>query len=523
MAIQKIESHLAGEWRAGASEGATLVNPATEEVVATSSTDGLDFARGLAFARDQGGAALRGMTFGERGELLQRMSDALQAEREPLIDSAIVNGGCTRGDAKFDVDGAIGVLAFYARLGKELGDTKVLADGEGMALSRGARFWGQHVWLPRRGVAVLVNAFNFPAWGFAEKAACALLGGMPVVTKPATATALTSYLCTKAIAAQANLPAGVFSFVGGSPGDMLDHLGPQDLLSFTGSAVTGHKLRMTPAVVHNSVPVNVEADSLNAAVLGPDVAVGSDAWDLFIKDVSREMSQKTGQKCTAVRRIFVPADKVDEAIEAIGARLDDILIGDPSLKEVRMGPLASAAQRRDVRAGLGKLLEDAAVAHGDPDAAIDGPGIVAGKGFYFPKLLLKARDAHAAKYVHDLEVFGPVATVCGYSGGAEEAATLVARGQGGLVASIYTDDNGFAEDMMIRVAPFHGRLYFGSGKIVDQALGSGLVLPMCVHGGPGRAGGGEELGGMRGVHHFMQRTAIQGNRAMVQAITGTRG
>ncbi|MCB9652083.1 MAG: 3,4-dehydroadipyl-CoA semialdehyde dehydrogenase [Deltaproteobacteria bacterium] len=520
--MQKIESHLAGEWCSGTSEGAALVNPATEEVVATSSTDGLDFAKGLAFAREEGGAALRKMTFAERGELLQRMSDALQAEREPLIDSAIVNGGCTRGDAKFDVDGAIGVLAYYARLGKELGDVRVLPDGEGMALARGARFWGQHVWLPRRGVAVLVNAFNFPSWGFAEKAACSILGGMPVVTKPATSTALTSYLCTKAIVEQAKLPAGVYSFVGGSPGDMLEHLGVQDILSFTGSASTGQKLRSMAAVIKNSVPVNVEADSLNAAVLGPDVDIGSDAWDLFIKDVSREMSQKTGQKCTAVRRIFVPADKVADVIDALGARLDDVQIGDPSLKEVRMGPLASAAQLRDVRAGLGKLMEDADVAYGDPAAPIEGPGITAGKGYFFPKLILKARDSHGAKYVHDLEVFGPVATVCAYSGEAEDAAALVARGQGGLVASIYTDDNRFAEDMMMGVAPFHGRLYFGSSKIVDQALGSGLVLPMCCHGGPGRAGGGEELGGMRGVNHFMQRTAIQGNRAMVQAITGTK-
>jgi len=522
MAIQKIESHVAGQWFAGTSEGSKLVNPTTEEVVATASTDGIDYAAALEFARKEGGTALRKLTFAQRGELLQQMSDALQAERENLIESAIANGGCTRGDAKFDVDGAIGVLAYYARSGSKMGDVRVLADGDGLKLSRSPRFWGQHVWLPRRGVAVLINAFNFPAWGFAEKAACAILGGMPVVTKPATATALTSYLCTKAIVDAAGLPAGVYSFIGGRPGDMLDHLGPQDLLSFTGSAATGQTLRRTESVIQNSVPVNVEADSLNAAILGSDVEVGSDAWDLFIKEVTREMTQKTGQKCTAVRRIIVPEDRVDDVIEALGEGLDDIQIGNPTLREARMGPLASNAQLRDVKAGLAQLLEDTDVVYGDPEAAIEGPGIEAGKGYFHPKLLLKARDAHGAKHVHNLEVFGPMATVCAYGGEAEEASALVNKGMGGLVASVYTDSNDFAETMMMESSAFHGRLYFGSGKILDHAMGPGLVLPQCVHGGPGRAGGGEELGGMRGVEHFMQRTAIQGARGMVQSITGTR-
>lgn len=521
MSIQKIESFVSGAWHPGGEGGSQLVNPATEEVVATSSTEGIDFAAALDFARTEGGAALRKMTFAERAEVLQRMSDAMQAEREALIESAIVNGGCTRGDAKFDVDGGIGVLAYYARLGGKLGDKRVLADGDGLKLSRSPRFWGQHVFLPRRGVAVLINAFNFPAWGFAEKAACAILGGMPVVTKPATATALTSYLCTKAIV-EAGLPAGVFSFVGGRPGDMLDHLGPMDILSFTGSAATGQTLRRTAAVIDNSVPVNVEADSLNAAVLGADVEVGSDTWDLFVKDVVREITLKSGQKCTAVRRIMVPNERVDDVIEALGAGLDDVQIGNPALREARMGPLASAAQLRDVKAGLQTLCEDADVVHGKLDASIEGPGIETGKGYFHDKMLLKARSPHEAKHVHDLEVFGPSATICAYGGEADEAATLVNKGQGGLVSSIYTDDNGFAESMMMESAPFHGRLYFGSAKVLDHAMGSGLVLPQCVHGGPGRAGGGEELGGMRGVEHFMQRTAIQGARGMVQTITGTR-
>jgi 3,4-dehydroadipyl-CoA semialdehyde dehydrogenase len=517
----QIESYLSGRWQAGTGPGAVLVNPATEAPVASASTVGLDFGNALAFARTTGGAELRALTFAQRGAVLERMSGALHAAREGLIEAQLVNGGCTRGDAKFDVDGAIGVLSHYAELGKSLGDRRLLADGEGIQLGRSPRFWGQHVYVPRRGVAVLINAFNFPAWGFAEKAACALLAGMPVITKPATSTALTAYLATKVLV-DAGLPPGILSFVGGGSGDLLDHLQGQDILSFTGSANTGHKLRSHRRVVEASVPVNVEADSLNAAVLGPDVELGSDTMQLFLRDLSREITQKTGQKCTAVRRIFVPAERVDDVVAELSARFSETVIGDPALKEVRMGPLASADQLRDVRAGVERLQKDATVVYGDPQAKLAPLGVEPGRGYFFPVLLLKAKNSAHSPEVHSHEVFGPVATVLPYSGKAEEAAELVALGGGGLVASIFSDDRDFTETATLGIAPFHGRVYLGSAKVLEHAMGPGLVLPQTIHGGPGRAGGGEELGGLRGVEHFMQRTAIQGSRPIVEHLTGTK-
>lgn len=522
MGIVRIESYLEGRWQAGEGDGAALVNPTTEEVVATASSAGIDFGAALRFAREKGGPALRELSFVQRAELLQKMAAALQEAREPLIDSAVLNGGCTRGDAKFDVDGAILVLSAYAELGKTLGERRFLADAEGIQLGRSPRLWAQHVWVPKPGVAVLINAFNFPAWGFAEKAACALLAGMPVITKPATSTALTAWETTRVLVNANVLPAGALAFIGGSAGNLLDQLTAQDVLAFTGSAATGAKLRTHPRVVAEGVKVNVEADSLNAAVLGPDVELGSEVMDLFVKEVSREMTQKTGQKCTAVRRIFVPEDKVAEVIEALGSRLGELKIGDPSQAEVRMGPLATKDQLEDVRAGVARLREDADVVWGDPAAAVSPIGAPAGKGYFFAPVLLKARDAKQAPHVHNHEVFGPVATILPYSGDAREAAALVALGGGGLVASVYSDDRAFTETVAMEIAPWSGRVYLGSSKMAAHALGSGLVLPSCIHGGPGRAGGGEELGGVRGVLHYMHRAAIQGSRPSVEALTGTK-
>ncbi len=522
MAVEKIQSYLAGEWRTGAGEGATLVNPAHETVVATASTEGLDFGSALAFARDKGGAALRAMTFEERGQMLQSMSTALHGAREPLIESAIQNGGCTRSDAKFDVDGAILVLAHYAELAKSLGDRRILPDGEGLQLGRSPRFWGQHIYVPKAGVAVLINAFNFPAWGFAEKAACALLAGMPVVTKPATSTALTAFRATQVLIEKGGLPEGALGFVGGSAGDLLDHLVGQDMLAFTGSAATGRTLRTSSKVQENSVTVNVEADSLNAAVLGPDLDLSDEGMQLFLREASREMTQKTGQKCTAVRRIMVPESRIEDVVAAFSERFSEIKVGDPALKEVRMGPVATKRQLQDVREGVKKLQEEADVVYGDPDAAVDTVGIEGGKGFFHPILLLKAKNSAEAKHVHNHEVFGPVATLLPYSGDPEEAVALVRKGEGSLVASVYSDDRKFTEAVAMGIAPYSGRVYLGSTKVAEYAMGPGLVLPQCVHGGPGRAGGGEELGGERGVKHFMQRTVLQGSRPMVEKICGTK-
>jgi len=413
-------------------------------------------------------------------------------------------------------------LAAYAEIGQALGDVRILADGDGIQLGRSPRFWGQHIYTPKTGVAVLINAFNFPAWGFAEKAACALLAGMPVLTKPATATAHTAWKMTEVLVDSGAMPAGSLSFVGGRPADMLDHLMSQDLLAFTGSADTARGLRQHPRVIEKTVPVNVEADSINAAVLGPDVESGSEALALFAKDVTRDMTQKTGQKCTATRRIFVPEDSLEAATEALIEQLNEIKIGDPNLREVRMGPVATKRQLEDVTAGVDRLCQEAEPVYGQAGRPSSLTGIDGDKGYFHSILLLRSKDPASASHVHAHEVFGPVATIIPYSGRADDAVDQVRRGEGGLVSSVFSDDRKFLESMTLGLAPYHGRIYLAGEKVAEYATGPGLVLPTCVHGGPGRAGAGEELGGLRGVKHFMQRTAVQGYRPLVEKITGTK-
>jgi oxepin-CoA hydrolase/3-oxo-5,6-dehydrosuberyl-CoA semialdehyde dehydrogenase len=522
MSIERIQSYVMGEWKRGKDEGTPLLNPATEETLATADATGIDLEAALVFARRQGGPLLRALTFAERAELLQKMSAALHDKREMLIDSAVANGGCTRGDAKFDVDGAIGTLSAYAEIGKALGKERVLADGDGIQLGRSPRFWGQHIHVPRTGVAVLINAFNFPAWGFAEKAACALLAGMPVLTKPATSTALTSYKVTEVLVGAGILPKGALTFIGGSLANFMDALESQDVVAFTGSASTAAKLRGHPRLAERSIPMNVEADSLNAAVLGPDVELSSDAMQLFLKDVVRDMTQKTGQKCTAIRRILVPAAIAKDVEAELVLRLKETKVGNPALKEVTMGPVATRAQLEDVRGGVEKLRREADIALGDADGKVEAIGVDKGRGFFHPVTLLRAKDAALLEVVHQHEVFGPVATLIAYSGKANDATTMVAKGGGGLVASVYSDDRAFTEEVVFGIAPYHGRLYLGSSKVLEHATGPGLVLPSCIHGGPGRAGGGEELGGIRGLVHFMQRVAIQGSRPIVEGIAGKK-
>ncbi len=356
-----LKSYVRGEFRVGAADGnVTLVNPATEEAIATTSTKGIDFQGALTYARDVGSPALRAMTFAQRGELLKQMSKSLHEVRDALIEASVQNAGTTRSDSKFDIDGATGTLAYYAELGRKLGDAKILVEGAGEQLTRGARFWGKHVQTPRTGVAVHINAFNFPAWGLAEKAAVALLAGMPIVSKPATSTALATFRVMERLVESKVLPDGALQLICGSVGDMLSHMQSQDVLAFTGGGSTGAQLRGLQNVIDRSVRVNVEADSLNSAILGRDVEVGSDTWQMFLRDVVKEMTQKTGQKCTATRRIFVPSDRMDDVQSEIAARLAETKVGDPSLDEVRMGPLATAQQLRDFRAGIAALVESGA-------------------------------------------------------------------------------------------------------------------------------------------------------------------
>jgi oxepin-CoA hydrolase/3-oxo-5,6-dehydrosuberyl-CoA semialdehyde dehydrogenase len=512
-----LKSYLCGEWRAGDGAPTALVNPSTGDAIAECCTEGLDLGRAAAYAREVGGPELRSMTFRERGELLDRMSKCLQLGRDALIEASIVNAGTTRSDGKLDVDGATSTLAYYAELGKTLGDRTFLVEGPGEPLTRSSRFWGYHAALPLRGVAVHVNAFNFPAWGLAEKAAVAVLAGVPVISKPATATSLLAYRMMERLVDGDILPAGVLQLVCGRPGALLSHLGAQDALSFTGSGATAVVLRRLDNVVHKSVRVNVEADSLNAAVLGRDVEAGGETYFMFIRDAVKEMTQKTGQKCTATRRIFVPHAMIDVVQADLVERLREITVGNPALEEVRMGPLATAQQLTDYRAGVARLIAAGArVVHGSA-TEVDVHGAEATEGFFVGPLLLRADAPHDAADVHEHEVFGPCATLMPYSSG-PDAAALVARGEGALVTGVYSDDKDELGELILGLAPFSGRVLAGSRKVADQATSPGLVLPSCVHGGPGRAGGGEELGGERGLRFYMQRTAIQGDRAVLDRV-----
>jgi 3,4-dehydroadipyl-CoA semialdehyde dehydrogenase len=511
-----LRSYVQGRWVEGQGSLATLVNPATEEPIARTGTSGIDFAAAVEYGR-AASPALREMTFTQRGETLRAWSKTLHAHRDELIGLAIANGGNTRSDAKFDVDGAIGTLAHYADLGAQLGSLHALRDGDPVQLGRTARYAGIHLWVPRDGVAVHVNAFNFPAWGMAEKAAAALLAGMPIVTKPATSTALVAFRLAELAVETGAIPAGAFSFVAGSPGDLLDRLGPQDVVAFTGSSQTATKLR--EQLGPRGVRLNVEADSLNAAVLGPDVEPGSATWDLFVADVTRDVTQKAGQKCTAVRRIFV-GPQLAAAQEALVERLSSVKVGDPARPEIGMGPVSTADQLRDVRAGIAKLAAEA-------DTLVGGAKPIDHRGYFVMPTLLLAKDPAAASAMHRDEVFGPVATLCAIPGdsaataaelAAELAAGLVRRGGGGLVCSVYSDDRDFLRAFVLAVAPYHGRIYVGSEKVAGQTMGPGTVLPQLVHGGPGHAGGGEELGGLRGLQLYSQRVALQGDRALLDAI-----
>jgi len=514
--MKVLSSYLCGAWSAGPTASATLVNPATEEALAEVRA-GADLGAALAFARDRGGPALRALGFGGRAALLAAMAKAIHGAREELLALAVANGGNTRGDAKFDIDGAAGTLAHYAELGAPLGDARVLADGEPIQVGRTARMAGQHVWVPRPGVAVFVNAFNFPAWGLAEKAACALLAGMPVLAKPATATALVTHRMVELWVEQRILPEGALQLLIGPAGDLLDHLRGPDVLSFTGSSDTARQLRGHPVVIAQSVRVNVEADSLNAAILAPDVEIGSETGALFVADVVRDMTQKTGQKCTAIRRVFVPEHRLGDVCDVLRERLAAIVVGDPARDEVRMGPVSTAAQRRDVKDGIARLAAATdEVFGGAGDVA--AVGVPAGKGFFVGPVLRRTEHPETCAPMHEHEVFGPVATVGAYRGDALEAAALVARGAGGLVSSAYSDDRDWVARFVPEAAGWNGRLYLGSAKMAAQSPGPGTALPQLLHGGPGRAGGGEELGGRRGLERYLQRCALEGDATVLKSL-----
>ena len=505
-----LESYVLGRWQAGTGKPEILRDPTSEEPLAQASSEGIDLPKVLAFGREVGGPALRALGFPKRAELLLALSKAIHAQRDELLDLSIQNAGSTRGDAKFDVDGATGTLAAYAQFGKELGDKPYFADGQLTQLGRTPRFSGQHVWTTKPGIAVHVNAFNVPAWNQCEKMACALLAGMPVLEKPGTPTALIAWRVARIVVESKLLPEGAFQFLAGGARDLAAHLGPQDVLAFTGSSATGERLRGERAVVRHNVRVNLEADSLNAAVLAPDVARDSETYDQFLANVETDVVQKAGQKCTAVRRVFVPAERAQEVAGDLVARLGKVQVGDPRSGETRMGPLTSAQQLADVRAGIAALAREAEILCG-------GPGAVHAKGYFVAPTLLRARDAEA-RIFHELEVFGPVTTLLPYSGKAEDAVRLVNLGGGGLVASIYSNDKAWSDAVVLGIAPWHGRVWVGSDRTAGQALAPGTVLPASLHGGPGRAGGGAELGGLRGLEPYFQRTAVQGFQGFLEKL-----
>lgn len=519
--MKRLRSYVEGSWYEADGGFVNLYDPSTEEPIAEVSSAGIDFGAVVQHARTRGRSALADWTIARRAECLAAMSAALHEHREELIALSTVNSGATRKDAKFDLDGATFTLAHYGRLGAKFNTEHCFLDGDSIQLGRSARFSGQHIWVPLQGVAVLINAFNFPVWGFAEKAACALLAGMPVIVKPATSTAMITERCVEILIEADIFPEGVFSFICGSTGDLLTHLGPQDVLSFTGSAATALKLKGIENLLAHNTRTNIEADSLNAAVLAPDVEPDSETWNLFVRDVAREITQKSGQKCTAVRRILMPDDRADAIQESLIEILSETVTGDPRTAGVTMGPLCTRDQLDDAVEGVRELRGEATLVYGTGER-VEGQGSEAGTGYFFSPTLLRCEDPSSAERLHSREVFGPVSTLMPYDGEATTAAELVALSGGTLVVSVYSNDVDWLQHFVAGAGPTTGRIYIGSEKVAGMLPGSGVVMPQVQHGGPGRAGGGSELGGERGLQFYLQRVAVTGDRALIEKVTGRR-
>ena len=515
---RRLESYVCGRWTPGEKEGQTLLDAATGAPVATIDSTGLDFAGVLEHGRRVAGPKLRAMSFHQRALMLKALGQRLMDLKEEFYAESL-HTGATRADAWPDIEGGIGTMLTFASKGRrELPNTRVLTDGPVEPLSRDGTFAGQHILTPLQGVAVHINAFNFPVWGMLEKIAPTLLAGVPCVVKPASQSAYLTELVTRRIIESGILPEGALQLICGSVGDLLDHVTEQDAVTFTGSAATGRKLKAHPAVIANSVRFTMEADSLNAAILGPDAVAGTPEFDLFVKEVAREMTSKAGQKCTAIRRVIVPRGQVEALSAALGERLGKTAVGLPGDEGTRMGALASQGQRDEVRARIRDLQSVAEIVAGDPGEVRVASGD-AETGAFLNPVLLHAADPFAAAAVHEVEAFGPVATLMPYDE-IEEAVAIANLGRGSLVSSVFTDDPKVAEEVVIGVAPFHGRVLIGNRASAKSSTGHGSPLAALVHGGPGRAGGGEEMGGMRGVTHYMQRTAVQGAPGLLSAVTG---
>ncbi|MEW6124563.1 MAG: phenylacetic acid degradation bifunctional protein PaaZ [Pseudomonadota bacterium] len=512
-----LESYALDRWFAPTEGFVDIPSAIDGQVVARASTKGLDFAAMVRHAREVGGPTLRALTFHQRADILRALAKYLGEHKEALY-ALSADTGATKRDNFFDIDGGFGTLYAYASRGRrELPSERFVVEGPTEGLSKNGTFVGTHILTPLNGVAVHINAFNFPCWGMLEKFAPAFLAGVPVITKPATATSYVAEAVVKLMIGSGLLPAGSLQFVCGSTGDLLDHLTGQDVLSFTGSAATSEALRNHPAVSVNAVRFIAERDSLNAAVLGTDAVEGTPEFDLFVKEVVREMTVKAGQKCTAIRRVFVPRALKDAVAAALSAQLAAVAVGDPRRDDVRMGPLASLAQRASVREAVEEIAAEAEIVFGDPAtvAPVGGDGEA---GAFMAPVLLVCPTPREARAPHVTEAFGPVATLMPYDGLAD-AVALVAKGEGSLVASVYTYDEAVAEALVFGIAAYNGRVVLIDRDCAKESTGHGSPLPGLVHGGPGRAGGGEEMGGLRGVFHYMQRTALQGSPGRLAALT----
>ena len=506
---RRLLNYVRGEWVEGSGKFAPLFHAVTGEQIAEASTGGIDFKSMVQYAREVGGPRLRRMTFHERARMLKAMALHLTERKDDFYRISAATGA-TKSDSWIDIDGGIGTLFAYASKGRrELPDETFHVDGAMEPLSKNGTFVGRHICVPLEGVAVHINAFNFPVWGMLEKLAPTLLAGVPAIVKPAT---LTSYLTEAVFRSMIDakiFPDGAIQLLCGSAGDLLDHLDCQSAVAFTGSASTGQMLKQTRSIVENNVRFNQEADSLNYSMLGPDARPGSEEFDLFVKEVTREMTAKAGQKCTAIRRTLVPEAMVEDVMQALAKRLDGVKIGDPSIEGVRMGPLAGRPQVDEVRKNVERIARSAERVYGSVDQ-VEVVGADAKRGAFFPTLLFYSKDPFGKREPHDVEAFGPVNTVMPYRS-VDDAIELAKLGRGSLVGSLFTADDAVAKRVVLGTAPYHGRLLVVNRHSAKESTGHGSPMPNLVHGGPGRAGGGEEMGGIRGVMHYMQRTAVQGS------------
>ncbi len=523
----KLQNYVSGQWICGDGDGQPLFNAITDEQIATASSAGLDFSGMMDYARKVGGPALRKMTFQERGLMLKKLALHLTNEKEKFYKVSWATGA-TRKDSWIDIEGGIGNLFTYASLRRQFPDETFCMDGEAVKLSANGTFIGHHICVPKEGVAIHINAFNFPVWGMLEKIAVNFLAGVPAIVKPATITSFLTEAVVKEIDASGILPKGALQLICGSANGILDHVSSQDIVTFTGSASTGKMLKSHPRLIEEAVPFTMEADSLNCIVLGLDVEPGrkqlsssgaaeDGLFDIFIKEVQREMTVKAGQKCTAIRRIIVPENLIEAVQISLGKRLGQISIGDPQLEGVRMGPLAGKSQLKEVTEKVKLLAQTQEIIFGD----INNFEVTAAnknKGAFISPILFLNKDPFKYQDVHNIEAFGPVSTIMPYKTTAE-AIALAKMGKGSLVCSIVTGDDKIAKEFVIGAACMHGRILVLNTACAKESTGHGSPMPMLTHGGPGRAGGGEEMGGKRGVFHYLQRTAIQGSPTALTNIT----